>query len=160
MAIKVLEKHSSIGSTSLNRVLAEREILSFLDHPNVVTLHFAFQDETRIFFVMDFMGGGDLYKTLKRFPGRKLPEPTAAFYTGEVLLALEYLHSYDIVFRDLKPENLLLSAEGHLKVTDFGLGKVQYLIWYDYFNLAQILMLLIVLGERRGRGACSSSQGT
>jgi serine/threonine protein kinase len=122
-AVKIIEKHSTVGSTSLTRVLAERDILSNLDHSNVVTLHFAFQDSTRIYFVMDFMGGGDLYKVLKMFPKKQFPEEVAKFYTAQVLLALEYLHSHRIVFRDLKPENILLSSDGHLKVADFGLAK-------------------------------------
>jgi serum/glucocorticoid-regulated kinase 2 len=122
-AVKIIEKHATIGCTSLTRILAEREILSTLDHQNVVTLHFAFQDATRIYFVMDYMGGGDLYKVLKQFPEKQLPEDAARFYAAEILLALEYLHSYNIVFRDLKPENVLLSSEGRLKVADFGLAK-------------------------------------
>ena len=68
-AVKILDKQQIIGTSSTLRVVAEREILTMLDHPNVVQLHFAFQDDARIYFVMDFAAGGDFYNFLKRFPG-------------------------------------------------------------------------------------------
>jgi protein-serine/threonine kinase len=121
-AVKMLDKQQIATSHSATRVVAEREILTMLDHPFVVQLHFAFQDATKVYFVMDYAAGGDFYNFLRQFPQRRMEESTARFFVAELILAFEYLHAYDISFRDLKPENLLLSKSGHLMVTDFGLS--------------------------------------
>lgn len=70
---------------------------------------------------MDFLNGGELFFHLRR--AGKFPENRAKFYAAEILLALDYLHQNDIIYRDLKPENVLLDCEGHVKLTDFGLSK-------------------------------------
>lgn len=124
-AVKIIEKHQIMGQTSIARVLAEREIMTRLQHPFIVNLHYAFQDDTRIFFVLDYKSGGDFYKMMKQIPNRKMDEADARFYAAEILLALEYLHTNGITFRDLKPENVLVSEEGHICVADFGLAVVQ-----------------------------------
>jgi serine/threonine protein kinase len=122
-AMKIIDKHHIIGSSSVGRVLAEREIMTMLEHPFVITLHFAFQDDTRIFFVLDFLSGGDFFRLMKQIPDRRMSEEAAMFYAAEIMLALEYLHDNNICFRDLKPENILLSTNGHIRVTDFGLAS-------------------------------------
>jgi serine/threonine protein kinase len=122
-AVKIIDKHHVIGSISVGRVLAEREIMTMLEHPFVITLHFAFQDDTRVFFVLDYLSGGDFFRLLEQIPDRRMSEEAAMFYAAEIMLALEYLHQNNICFRDLKPENILLSAEGHIRVTDFGLAS-------------------------------------
>jgi serine/threonine protein kinase len=94
-----------------------------VSHAFIVRLHFAFQSDEEYFFVLDFMAGGDFFAFLKRH--RKLEENQARFYAAEVLLALEYMHSYDppIAYRDLKPENIMIGIDGHIKLTDFGFAK-------------------------------------
>lgn len=86
-------------------------------------MHWSFQSSNCLYFVMDFCAGGEFFRTLQRQPGRCLPEAWAKFYACEVLLALEYLHMMGFIYRDLKPENLLLTKEGHIVLTDFDLSK-------------------------------------
>ena len=124
-AVKIIDKHQIIGSSSVGRVLAEREIMTRLEHPFVISLHFAFQDDTRIFFVLDYLRGGDFFRLMKKIPNKKIPEHAARFYAAELVLAISYLHTNNICFRDLKPENILVSDTGHLCVTDFGLAVLK-----------------------------------
>ncbi|CAK0795446.1 unnamed protein product [Prorocentrum cordatum] len=105
----------------LQRVITEKRIMARLQHPFVVSLHSAFQTSTHLFLVLDFCGGGELFfHMLQR---RYFEEPDAMFYFCEILLGLEYLHSQQVLYRDLKPENCLLDMEGHVRLTDFGLSK-------------------------------------
>jgi serine/threonine protein kinase len=101
--------------------IAEREILEKINHPFIVKLHFAFQTPSKLYFVMDFLNGGELFYHLKR-EGR-FTESRTVFYSAEILLALDCLHKNGIIYRDLKPENVLLDSDGHIKLTDFGLSK-------------------------------------
>ena len=120
-AMKVLRKERIIGQNLLKYALAERNILSLSHHPFIVKLNFAFQTATKLFLILEYCPNGDLGKHLlfeKRFS-----EERAKFYICEVLLALENLHKRDIIFRDLKPDNVVLDEEGHCKLTDFGLSK-------------------------------------
>lgn len=87
----------------------------------MVKLNFAFQNETKLFLVMDYCSGGDLGKLLSK--KKKFPEDLARLYISEILLALEALHRSMIIFRDLKPDNVVLDEEGHALLTDFGLSK-------------------------------------
>ena len=84
------------------------------------SLRFAFQSQTKLYLISDFYNGGELFYYLSN--GR-FSENRARFYAAEIALGLQYLHSKGIVYRDLKPENLLLDADGHIKITDFGLSK-------------------------------------
>lgn len=77
-----------------------------MDHPFIVQLHYAFQNQKKLYFVVDLMSGGQLFYLLRK--NKKFPEEVAKFYAAEILLALEYLHSRNIIYRDLKPENILL----------------------------------------------------
>lgn len=92
-----------------------------VNHPFLVNLEFAFQTPEKIFFVMKFMRGGELFQHLRNF--RRFPEQQTRFYAMEIILALEYLHSKEIIYRDLKPENILMDDDGHICLTDFGLSK-------------------------------------
>jgi serine/threonine protein kinase len=121
-AVKIIEKHQIMGTSSVARVLAERDLMTMLDHPFVIDLSFAFQDDTRIFFVLEYLSGGDFFKLLHSLPEKRMPEGAARFYTVQILLALHYLHKQNIIFRDLKPENVILNHDGNLRVTDFGLA--------------------------------------
>ena len=120
-AMKVLRKERIMGQNLLKYALAERNVLSLSNHPFIVKLNYAFQSATKLYFVMEYCPNGDLAKHLlfeKRFK-----EPRAKFYICEVILALENLHKRDVIFRDLKPDNVMLDEEGHCKLTDFGLSK-------------------------------------
>ena len=85
-------------------------------------LEYAFQDSQRLYLIMEFVNGGELFFHLKQVRGG-FSEDRARFYAGEIVLALEYLHKSGVVYRDLKPENILIDAEGHIRLTDFGLSK-------------------------------------
>ena len=120
-AMKVLRKERIMSQNLLKYALAERNVLSLSNHPFIVKLDYAFQTATKLYFVMEYCPNGDLAKHLlfeKRFK-----EPRAKFYICEVILALENLHKRDVIFRDLKPDNVILDEEGHCKLTDFGLSK-------------------------------------
>jgi protein-serine/threonine kinase len=84
-------------------------------------LDFAFQDKTHLYMIMEFVNGGELFYHICE--SGKFTEERAKFYASELILALEYLHGQGIVYRDLKPENVLIDREGHVKLTDFGLSK-------------------------------------
>ena len=120
-AMKVLRKERIMGQNLSKYALAERNVLSFSHHPFIVKLYYAFQSYSKLFLIMEYCPGGDLSKHLnieKRFE-----ENRAKFYLCEILLALEDLHKRNIIFRDLKPDNVILDEEGHCKLTDFGLSK-------------------------------------
>lgn len=123
LAMKVISKRLLKRKTSyVENVLAERNILSKIaNHPFIVTMHASFQTKEKLFIIMDFCAGGELFLKL----GREgiFRERTAAFYIAEITLALEHLHSVNVLHRDLKPENILLGADGHCCLTDFGLAK-------------------------------------
>ena len=120
-AMKVLRKERIMGQNLLKYAIAERNVLSLSNHPFIVKLNFAFQTSSKLFLILEYCCNGDLAKHLlyeKRFS-----ESRAKFYICEVLLALENLHQRDIIFRDLKPDNVVLDEQGHCKLTDFGLSK-------------------------------------
>ncbi|KAH8737934.1 kinase-like domain-containing protein [Ilyonectria robusta] len=120
-AVKVLKKAQVVKMKQVEHTNDERRMLSDVKHPFLITLWGTFQDLKNLYMVMDFVEGGELFSLLRK--SGRFPNPVAKFYAAEVTLALEYLHSKNIIYRDLKPENLLLDRHGHLKITDFGFAK-------------------------------------
>ncbi|XP_028659424.1 serine/threonine-protein kinase Sgk3 [Erpetoichthys calabaricus] len=121
-AIKVLQKRIILNRREQKHIMAERNVLlKNVKHPFLVGLHYSFQTADKLYFVLDFINGGELFFHLQR--ERTFPEQRARFYAAEIASALGYLHSLKIVYRDLKPENILLDSEGHVVLTDFGLCK-------------------------------------
>ncbi|RFU29183.1 hypothetical protein B7463_g7162, partial [Scytalidium lignicola] len=120
-AIKVLKKYQVVKMKQVEHTNDERRMLQDVKHPFLITLWGTFQDNRNLYMVMDFVEGGELFSLLRK--SQRFPNPVAKFYAAEVTLALEYLHSKQIIYRDLKPENLLLDRHGHLKITDFGFAK-------------------------------------
>lgn len=124
-AMKVLSKKVIVQKKEVAHTLGERNILvrtAMADSPFIVGLKFAFQTDTDLYFVTDFMSGGELFWHLQK--ETRFNEARAKFYIAELILALKHLHAYDIVYRDLKPENILLDANGHIALCDFGLSKM------------------------------------
>ena len=141
-AMKVLEKVEMVERNKLHRVRTEDTILSAVDHPFVATLFTSFQTGTSLHFIMEvraaaharvsralsclrclqFCAGGELFELLHKQPNKRFSEAHARFYTAEVLLALQYLHLLGFIYRDLKPENVLLQGTGHVLLTDFDLS--------------------------------------
>jgi serine/threonine protein kinase len=120
-AMKVLRKSHLVKRKQIERTKTERRVLSLVNHPFIMALHYAFQSGEKLYLVLDYCPGGELFFHLSRY--RRFPERVARFYAAELLLALGHLHSHGIIYRDLKPENVLLDAEGHVKLGDFGLAK-------------------------------------
>ncbi|KAG2539326.1 serine/threonine-protein kinase D6PK-like [Panicum virgatum] len=121
-AMKVMDKASLESRRKLSRAETEREILQLLDHPFLPTLYAHFETDRFACLVMEFCPGGDLHALRQRQPGKHFPEHAARFYAAEVLLALEYLHMLGVVYRDLKPENVLVREDGHIMLSDFDLS--------------------------------------
>mmetsp|Transcript_7389 Transcript_7389/g.12446 ORF Transcript_7389/g.12446 Transcript_7389/m.12446 type:complete len:1256 (-) Transcript_7389:302-4069(-) len=125
-AMKVIRKEQLLlqGRQSVTQAITENQVLQQMSarpHPYIVSLMFAFQDEERLYLVMDYVGGGDLFSLLEQ-RGR-MPETWVRVYAGEIVLALGHVHEHGIIFRDLKPENVMVGMDGHLKLTDFGMSK-------------------------------------
>ncbi|EAZ24043.1 hypothetical protein OsJ_07772 [Oryza sativa Japonica Group] len=121
-AMKVMDKASLASRKKLNRAQTEREILQLLDHPFLPTLYTHFETDRFSCLVMEFCPGGDLHTLRQRQPRKHFSEYAARFYAAEVLLALEYLHMLGVVYRDLKPENVLVRDDGHIMLSDFDLS--------------------------------------
>jgi protein-serine/threonine kinase len=122
-AMKVINKDKIVSGKKLQRIRTEREILSKINHPFIVSMHYDWADSEAIYFVLDYCAGGEFFKVLQAMPGRRLPEDHVRFYCAEILLALEFLHLMGYIHRDLKPENVLLHGSGHIMLADFDLAK-------------------------------------
>ncbi|CAH0731876.1 unnamed protein product, partial [Brenthis ino] len=120
VAIKALFKSQITKSRCERQVMREIEIQSHLKHPNVLRLLTWFHDERRIYLVVEFAAGGELYKHLTNSPKGRFPENKAAKYIYQVADAVEYCHQHHVIHRDIKPENILVAFNGDLKLADFG----------------------------------------
>ena len=120
-AMKVLSKEKIFNQNLLKYAITERNVLSVSDHPFIVKLNYAFQTSSKLFLILDYCINGDLSKHL--YYEKRFSETRAKYYICEIILALEHLHKLNIIFRDLKPDNVVLDNEGHVKITDFGLCK-------------------------------------
>ncbi|KAK1423257.1 hypothetical protein QVD17_18554 [Tagetes erecta] len=121
-AMKVMDKAALASRNKLLRAQTEREILQSLDHPFLPTLYSHFDTEKLSCLVMEYCPGGDLHALRQKQPGKYFSEHAARFYVAEVLLAMEYLHMLGIIYRDLKPENVLVREDGHIMLSDFDLS--------------------------------------
>ena len=121
-AMKVIKKELVTDDEDIDWVQTEKHVFeTATNHPFLVGLHSCFQTPSRLFFVIEFVRGGDLMFHMQR--QRRLPEEHARFYSAEICLALNYLHERGIIYRDLKLDNVLLDHEGHIKLTDYGMCK-------------------------------------
>ncbi|KAL2912644.1 Serine/threonine-protein kinase [Polyrhizophydium stewartii] len=121
-AMKIIKKAHIVERDEVSHTLAERNVLTKLQHPFIVPLKYSFQSAEKLYLVLAFVNGGELFHHLQQ--EGKFSEDRAKFYTAELLCALECLHSFNIIYRDLKPENILLDYSGHICLCDFGLCKL------------------------------------
>lgn len=121
-AVKVMSKLDIIKRNFFANLKNEKMILEKVDNPFVVKLEFCFASPSYIFFVMDFKQGGELYHHLKK--RNRFSEKMTRFYAAQILLGLEYLHSLDIMYRDMKPENILIDKDGNASLADYGISKI------------------------------------
>ncbi|TEB35989.1 AGC/PKA protein kinase [Coprinellus micaceus] len=121
-AMKVLRKTTIVQLRQVEHVNAERYILSRVQHPFIVDLFATFQDSLNVYMLMSYVPGGELFTHLRR--AQRFTPDVTRFYLATIILALKYLHSFNIIYRDLKPENLLLDSRGYLRLTDFGFAKI------------------------------------
>ncbi|KAI9320612.1 kinase-like domain-containing protein [Dichotomocladium elegans] len=153
-AIKVLKKRFIIDNDELESVRSEKRIFQAANrerHPFLTGLHSCFQTESRVYFVMEYVSGGDLMWHIQREP---FSERRAKFYACEVLLALEYFHKQGITYRDLKLDNILLGLDGHVKIADYGLCKEE--MWYGcttgtFCGTPEFMAPEILLEQKYGR---------
>ncbi|KAJ2888342.1 cAMP-dependent protein kinase catalytic subunit [Coemansia asiatica] len=120
-AMKVLKKGHVVRAKQVEHVNSERRILAECNCPFIVHMLGTCQDRVNLYFFMEYVVGGELFTYLRRY--HRFPPPVAKFYAAEVLLALEYMHARNIIWRDTKPENILLDHRGHVKLTDMGFAK-------------------------------------
>ena len=121
-AMKILDKKTIISFNQEEHTKTERDLMVKVNCPFIIDIKFAFQDKQYLYLLTEFMQGGELFFHLfreKRFNNEK-----AKFYTIEIILAIDFLHKKKMIYRDLKPENVLIDKEGHIKLTDFGLSKI------------------------------------
>eukprot|EP01118_Nematostelium_gracile_P004408 TRINITY_DN1515_c0_g1_i2.p1 TRINITY_DN1515_c0_g1~~TRINITY_DN1515_c0_g1_i2.p1 ORF type:complete len:636 (+),score=184.40 TRINITY_DN1515_c0_g1_i2:1123-3030(+) len=120
-AMKVLDKKSILENDEFEHTLTERNILATLVHPFLIGLHFSFQTQDKLFFVMDFINGGDIFFHLQN--DHNFPADRARFYAAQIICGMQYLHQQGVIYRDLKAENLILNDDGYVLMTDFGISK-------------------------------------
>mmetsp|Transcript_20897 Transcript_20897/g.29130 ORF Transcript_20897/g.29130 Transcript_20897/m.29130 type:complete len:302 (+) Transcript_20897:544-1449(+) len=119
--MKVLRKDEIVKRDVVDNIQLERKVLETVDHPFLVALRYAFQTPAKLYMVMDYIPGGELFSLLSN--KHELSVKDTRFYAAELVVALAHLHSLNIIYRDLKPENILLHSDGHIALTDFGFAK-------------------------------------
>jgi len=149
-ALKILNKSEIIRLKQVEHIKAEKRILQSISHPFIVNLYASFQDERHVYMLMEYVIGGELFSQLRKV-GR-FSNDTARFYAAEIILAIEYLHSKNIVYRDMKPENLLIDREGHIKITDFGFAKVVEDRTWTLCGTPEYLAPEIIQSKGHGKG--------
>jgi len=148
-ALKILKKTEVIYLKQVEHVKTEKCILEVIGHPFIVNMFGAFQDDYNLYLMMEYIIGGEFFSHLRK--AARFPGDTARFYAGQIALVFEHLHGHNILYRDLKPENLLLDIKGNCKVTDFGFAKyVEYRTW-TLCGTPEYLAPEIILSKGHGK---------
>jgi len=148
-ALKILKKSEVIYLKQVEHVKTEKHILERISHPFIVNLFGAFKDPKNLYLMMEYIIGGEFFSHLRK--AGRFPNDTSKFYAAEITLVFAYLHDLSILYRDLKPENLLLDRAGHCKVTDFGFAKkVDYRTW-TLCGTPEYLAPEIILSKGHGK---------
>ncbi|CDU17749.1 uncharacterized protein PY17X_0839000 [Plasmodium yoelii] len=149
VAIKRFEKSKIIKQKQVDHVFSERKILNYINHPFCVKLYGSFKDESYLYLVLEFVIGGEFFTFLRR--NKRFPNDVGCFYAAQIVLIFEYLQSLNIVYRDLKPENLLLDKDGFIKMTDFGFAKVVNTRTYTLCGTPEYIAPEILLNAGHGK---------
>jgi CRP-like cAMP-binding protein len=149
-ALKAVSKQQIVQTGQQGHIMSEKRVMAMLDHPFLIKLHGTYKDPDRLFFLLEVCLGGELFSVLRA--RTFFDEDTARFYAASVVLAFEFMHSKNIIYRDLKPENLLLDKDGYLKVTDFGFAKIVTGRTYTLCGTPDYLAPEIVAGKGHGKG--------
>mmetsp|Transcript_3043 Transcript_3043/g.10694 ORF Transcript_3043/g.10694 Transcript_3043/m.10694 type:complete len:367 (+) Transcript_3043:73-1173(+) len=160
-ALKILKKNEIIRLKQVEHILSEKMILAQVDHPFVVNLFATYKDEKNLYMLMEYVPGGEIFSHLRR--AGRFTNDTTRFFSGSIVLAIQYLHGKDIVYRDLKPENILLDKDGHIKITDFGLAKANVAdnsSAHTFCGTPEYLAPEILSGKGHGRAVDWWSLGT
>jgi len=147
-AMKVLKKSVVAEKGQIEHTKSEFQIFSSIKHPFICRLRFAFQSEDKLYLVTDYYCGGSLFYHLRK--ASSFPEERARFYMSEILLAIEHLHSHQIIYRDLKLENVIMDVEGHIAITDFGLSKMHCEIASTFCGTAEYMAPELIKGQTYG----------
>jgi len=149
-ALKMLKKSEVVRLQQVDHMISERSILIGLNHPFIVNLATTFQDPRYLYMVLEYVQGGELFTHLRK--AGRFDHPTAKFYSASVVSIFEYLHKSDVIYRDLKPENLLFDAAGYLKITDFGFAKVVTFKTYTLCGTPEYIAPEVLLNKGHGKG--------
>eukprot|EP00035_Acanthoeca_spectabilis_P020537 m.433423 g.433423 ORF g.433423 m.433423 type:complete len:392 (+) comp17574_c0_seq1:122-1297(+) len=123
MAVKIIGKDRVVKTKQVEHTFNEKNILFCTKNPFIVSLFDYFQDARCLYFVLEFVNGGEMFTHIQKQKRRRFTAEQTKFFAAETVLAFEYLHNLDIIFRDLKPENMLIDHRGHIRLTDFGFAK-------------------------------------
>jgi len=156
-AIKILKKNEVVRLQQEEHMLAEKAILEFISgkednvrHPFIVSLFATFQDDANLFMVLEYVNGGEFFTHLRK--AGRLENNHAKFYAATVTLIFSHLHAQDIIYRDLKPENLLLDHDGYMKITDFGFAKKVLFKTYTLCGTPEYIAPEVLLNKGHGKG--------
>ncbi|KRX10306.1 Protein kinase-like domain [Pseudocohnilembus persalinus] len=133
-AMKILKKKHIKDNKQAERLFAEKEILIKCDHPFIIKMKWCFQNSEKLYFVLDFVQGGELFNLIVKF--QRFSEEVCKFYSAQMVLAIQYMHENGIIYRDLKPENVLIDRQGYIRITDFGLSKKNIRRQNEAFSIA------------------------
>lgn len=149
-ALKAIRKCQVVELGQQSHIVNEKKVMGMLKSRFLVNLHTTYKDQWRVYFLLDVCLGGELFTILRKM--RSFKEPTARFYAGCVIEAFDYMHSLNVIYRDLKPENLVMDGTGYLKVTDFGFAKVVVNKTFTLCGTPDYLAPEIVTGQGHGKG--------